>query len=419
MYLMSQTLDVHSINRNGILIRGLIILLCAGIINATSVFITPLATYYGWEASAIANVGTTMLTFWPIGSLLGGKLLQKFGGKAVTIIGAIVFGAGLILTGLVPDTAPGLLYFTYSFLIGMGNGITYCGAMYCVMGWFPDKKGLAAGLCMAFNGGSSAFLAPLCAYITAAFNVKVTLFSCGIVCADICILCGLGMRSAPLGYVPEGYVAPSDGAALSSQYESYPISKAWKTKQFWLQLGAMAFFPSFYLIMFSRFSMFMTDKGIDLAYATLGVSLYNIGNVVGRLLLGKLTDNLGFKKVYMCCWLLCMICGLLLLTGSSVAMILLAYICLGAGFGATNSVYPVMSTTSFGPVYAGNIYGFALLGYMLMTQVIPSITAATIESTGGYTVAFIMAFVLCTLGVICGVLIPKLERPRLKETESV
>ena len=141
---MSQTLDVHSINRNGILIRGLIILLCAGIINATSVFITPLATYYGWEASAIANVGTTMLTFWPIGSLLGGKLLQKFGGKAVTIIGAIVFGAGLILTGLVPDTAPGLLYFTYSFLIGMGNGITYCGAMYCVMGWFPDKKGLAA-----------------------------------------------------------------------------------------------------------------------------------------------------------------------------------------------------------------------------------------------------------------------------------
>lgn len=169
-------LDAQHVNRTGIMIRGLIILLCAGIINATSVFITPLAAYYGWEASAIANIGTTMLTFWPIGSIVGGKLLQKFGGKAVTLIGAIVFGAGLILTGLVPNSAPGLLYFTYSFLIGMGNGITYCGAMYCVMGWYPDKKGLAAGLCMAFNGGSSAFLAPLCSYITQAFNVKVTLF---------------------------------------------------------------------------------------------------------------------------------------------------------------------------------------------------------------------------------------------------
>ena len=89
---MSQTIDGQNVNRNGILIRGLIILLCAGIINATSVFITPLAEFYGWEASAIANVGTTMLTFWPIGSLLGGKLLQKFGGKAVTLIGAVTFG---------------------------------------------------------------------------------------------------------------------------------------------------------------------------------------------------------------------------------------------------------------------------------------------------------------------------------------
>ena len=156
-----------------------------------------------------------------------------------------------------------------------------------------------------------------------------------------------------------------------------------------------------------------------MAYATLGVSLYNVGNVVGRLLLGKLTDNIGYKKVYLCCWALCMICGICLLTGSSVAMILIAYICLGAGFGATNSVYPVMTNTSFGPVYAGNIYGFALLGYMVMTQVIPIVTNATITSTGGYTTAFILAFVLCTLGAVCGVLIPKLDRPRLKEaTES-
>lgn len=415
MNLMSKTLESTDINRTGILVRGLIILLCAGIINATAVFITPLAEYYGWEASAIANIGTTMLTFWPVGSLLGGKLLQKFGGKAVTLIGAIIFGSGLILTGMVPNSAPGLLYFTYSFLIGMGNGITYCGAMYCVMGWYPDKKGLAAGLCMAFNGGSSAFLAPLCANITATFNVKVTLFSCGIVCATVCILCGLGMKTAPLGYVPKGYTPPASGAALASQYESYPISRAWKTKQFGLQLGAMALFPSFYLIMFSRFSMFMTDKGIDLAYATLGVSLYNIGNVVGRLCLGKLTDNIGYKKVYLCCWLLCMVCGVCLLTGSSVTMILIAYVCLGAGFGATNSVYPVMSTTSFGPVYAGNIYGFALLGYMVMTQVIPRVTAASIEHAGSYTVAFIMAFVLCTLGMICGQLIPKLDRPLLQD----
>lgn len=414
---MAQTLEGH-VNRTGVLVRGLIVMLCAGIINATAVFIPPIAALYGWEASATANVGTTMLTFWPFGSIIGGKLLQKFGGRIVTLVGAIVFGAGLILTALVPASAPGMLYFTYSFLIGIGNGITYCGAMYCVTGWYPDKKGLATGLCMAFNGGSSAFLAPLCANITAVAGIKTTLLSCGIVCAVVCIACSIGMKTAPLGYVPDGYVPPASGAVLTSQYESWPISRVWKTKQFWLQLGAMAFFPSFYLIMFSRFSMFMTDKGIDLTYATLGVSLYNIGNVVGRLGLGKLVDNIGFKKVYVICWALCMASGACLLGGSSVTMILIAYICLGAGFGATNSVYPVMSTTSFGPVYAGNIYGFALLGYVVMTQVMPRIAGASINSTGSYTVAFIMAFVICSIGCVCGQLIPKLERPLLKETKS-
>ena len=129
-------------------------------------------------------------------------------------------------------------------------------------------------------------------------------------------------------------------------------------------------------------------------------------------------DNLGYKKIYGCCWLLCMICGLCLLTGESVAVILVAYVCLGAGFGATNTVYPVMSTTSFGPVYAGNIYGFALLGYMVMTQVIPRVAAASIDGTGSYAIAFVMAFVLCTLGLVCGALIPKLDRPLLKDTEE-
>ena len=400
------------------LIRGVLIMLCAGIVNATSVFVTPLAEVVQMDATAVANVGTTMLTIWPIGSIIGGKLLQKFGGRTVIMVGTIFFCASLILTGIVPAGAGGMLYFTFSVLMGLGDGIVYCGAMYCVQGWFPDKKGLAAGLCMGFNGGASAFLAPLCSQITQMFNIRVTLISCGVVFAVICFVCGAGLKAAPVGYVPDGYVAPKSGEVLSSQYESWPISKAWKTKQFWLQLLAMGLFPSFYIIMFSRFTMFMEDAGFDLAYATLGVTLYNVGNVVGRLGLGKLIDNVGYKKIYIVCWILNMVCGVCLLTASNVAMILIAYICLGAGFGSTNSVYPVMSNTSFGPVYAGNIYGFALLGYMVMTQIIPIVTNATIASTGGYTVAFIMAFVLCSLGMICGVAIPKLVRPLLKSAKT-
>ena len=38
----------------------------------------------------------------------------------------------------------------------------YTVATYVSTGWYPDKRGLVSGLCMAFTGGSSAFLAPIC-----------------------------------------------------------------------------------------------------------------------------------------------------------------------------------------------------------------------------------------------------------------
>lgn len=407
---------MSSTNRNIQLVRGLVVLLCAGIINSTAVFVSPLAEFYGWNTSAIANVGTTLLTFWPIGAIVGGKLLQKFSGKTAAIVGACFFGLGLILTAFIPKTHPEIIYVTYSFMIGIGNGIAYCGAIYCVTGWFPDRKGFAAGMCMAFNGGSSAFIAPLLAHLTAVTNIRVTLIVGGLVCAIVSVIAGIGMKNAPEGYIPEGYKASDSDAGLSSEYESLSISKAWKTKNFWLYALAMALFPAFYIIMFSRLSIFMTDKGISVAIATLGITVYNIGSVMGRLGLGLLIDRIGYKKVYFICWICCMLSGVFMLKGAVPGIFLVAYFLLGAGFGATNTVYPVMSTTSFGPIYAGNIYGVALLLYLVCTQVIPRIASASIEkSNGSYATAFTMAFVLCTIGMICGVLIPKLERKRLRD----
>ena len=67
-------------------------------------------------------------------------------------------------------------------------------------------------------------------------------------------------------------------------------------------------------------------------------------------------------------------------------MFYLGYALLGLGFGATNSVYPVTINKSYGPVYAGGIYGVALFGYMIFcTLITPRISAALVASTGGYT----------------------------------
>ena len=395
------------------LIASLIILLLAGIINATAYLVMPLQ-FVGHDLATLSQMGSTMLTFWPIGAIIGGKLLQATSGKICAIVGAVLFGLGLILTSFVPTDKTAMCYFTYSCLIGLGNGICYCGAIYGANAWFPDKKGLASGLCMAFNGGSSAFIAPLLAKITAATNIFTTLRVAGAVCAIVCVIFALFLKNAPVGYLPPGYKPSEKKGALTSEYESIGITKAVRTPHFWVYVICMALFPSFYIIMFSRLSLFVTQKGFA-ELVVLGVSVYNLGNVFGRLLLGILVDFIGYKKVYIISWVLCMIAGICMIKGNSGAAFMIAYVCLGAGFGSTNCVYPVMSNVSFGPVYAGNIYGFALLGYLVATQAFPRIAAATGANEGNYGPAFTIAFVCCTIAMIAGQLMPK---PRLKKLNA-
>ncbi|WP_312811597.1 MFS transporter [Sedimentibacter sp.] len=407
-----------TVNRNAMLIRSLIIMLFAGIINSTAVFVSPLAAYYGWETAAVANVGSTMLLFWPIGSIIGGKIMAAFGAKKATITGAVLFGAGLLLTGLVPKYSPWLIYITFSFMIGLGNGIAYTAATYTATSWFPDKIGLASGLCMGINGGSSAFLAPLCSYLTYAAGIKTCLLIMGTLCCAAAIICGYGLQQAPKGYVPKGWDSSKSNKNLDSSFESYNASEAVKTRPFWHVFICMAFFPTLYLIMFPRFSVFITDKGFSVVLATLGVSLYNIASSVGRLGLGALIDKIGYKKIYAICWACNIGSAFMLIFGNSVASILTAYILIGAGFGATNSVYPVTLTKSFGPMYTGAIYGFALLGYMVSTQVIPRISNLLIASTGGYQASFTVALVLCTIAVASMILVPKLDRKKIMENKN-
>ena len=112
---------------------------------------------------------------------------------------------GLLCTSFVPQNAPWLLYVTFSFMQGVGNGLTYTVATYVSTSWFPDRRGLAAGLCMACNGGASAFLAPICAKLTEATSIIVTLRTVGIAALVVVLVCGMFVEYAPAGYMPAGF----------------------------------------------------------------------------------------------------------------------------------------------------------------------------------------------------------------------
>lgn len=409
-------------NRMGILIRALIILFVGGMVNSAAVFVSPLAQHYSWTTESVASVITFMAVMQTPGHILSGWMMGRIGAKKTLISGCILLGLAFFLSAFVPAGAPWMLYFTFSVLQGLGVGFTYTGATYCATGWYPDKRGLASGLCMACNGGSATFLAPLVVKIISAVGIKSALYIVGIGVLVIGIVSAIGLQTAPVGYIPEGWEKKSsvdDEKIKATQLESLTPAQVVKTRAYWHLFLGYGFFPTMYIICYPRFSVLISEAGFSLTAATLGVSIYSISNVASRFLFGALIDKIGYRKVYTLCGVCCVSAALCLMFANSIALFYLAYILLAFGFGPTNSCHPVAIQENFGSKYAGGIFGVCMLGYMLICTIIsPRISSALVAATGNYTASMIYAIIACIIAVCVYTTIPMPKRRTLAEVEA-
>ena len=101
--------------------------LCIGSLYAWSVFATPEAEYLksltGKAVSNIALVFTVANSVGPITMIGGGFVNDRLGPKWVVLIGGLMFGLGMILSGYAKSF--GILMFSYGILVGLGVGMVY------------------------------------------------------------------------------------------------------------------------------------------------------------------------------------------------------------------------------------------------------------------------------------------------------
>ena len=124
-----------------------------------TLFVGPLQKHLNVEIALIQVTFTVfvLLETWLVP--FEGWLVDKFGPKLLVMIGGVLAGAGWYGSGKA-DTLSAL-YISYA-ISGLGAGVVYGTAIGSALKWFPDHRGLAAGLTAAGFGAGSAFtVAPL------------------------------------------------------------------------------------------------------------------------------------------------------------------------------------------------------------------------------------------------------------------
>ena len=144
--------------------------LCIGSVYAWSNFNPALVKVRGvvaaapgdWNLGEVVWVFTVAIVCLGLAAAFAGKWLEQVGPRVVGCIAAACWGGGFLIGGLgIWLHQLWLLYLGYGVIGGCGLGLGYVSPVSTLIKWFPDRRGMAAGLAIMGFGGGAIIAAPL------------------------------------------------------------------------------------------------------------------------------------------------------------------------------------------------------------------------------------------------------------------
>ena len=151
-------------NRWRVPLASVAIHLCIGSVYAWSIYNPPLTRAYGvvtsaaddWSLGEVVWVFTVAIVFLGLAAAFAGKWLENVGPRKVGVVSAFCWGGGYLVgaAGIMTHQL-WLLYLGYGVIGGCGLGLGYVSPVSTLIRWFPDRRGMAAGMAiMGFGGGA-------------------------------------------------------------------------------------------------------------------------------------------------------------------------------------------------------------------------------------------------------------------------
>ena len=151
-------------NRWRVPIASILIHLCIGSVYAWSIYNPHLTRINGvvtsagddWSLSEVVWVFTVAIVFLGLAAAFAVKWLEQVGPRMVGVVSACCWGGGYLVgaAGIMTHQL-WLLYLGYGVIGGCGLGLGYVSPVSTLIRWFPDRRGMAAGMAiMGFGGGA-------------------------------------------------------------------------------------------------------------------------------------------------------------------------------------------------------------------------------------------------------------------------
>ena len=397
----------YNILAAGFIMQGI----CYGAMFTYGVFFKEFQTEFGWSRAMISGASSLAFLMGGAFGIPAGRLNDKIGPKALSVVVSILFGLGYLLLSRLQT--PWQLYLIYGLPVAVGFGAFDVITLSTVSRWFVRSRGMMSGVVKVGTGSGQVLMPLFAAALIAAYGWRSTYLILGVVIIVLLVAAAQVMRHNPreIGLLPDNDPYEPSTLGSGSRDPGMPLKEIFRTKQFWAI--NLAEFCSFFCLL--TIVVHIVPHAIDLGLApgTAAGVISAIGgmSIVGRFVLGSAYDRIGGKRSLMICFII-LFCSFIWLQGAGSAwMLFLFAVVYGFAHGGLFTVVSPTVAELFGTGSHGVLFGIVLFSGNFGGAISPILAGRIFDVMGSYRIIFLMLIVVAATGFVLVSLLRPLRKP--------
>ena len=386
-----------------------------------TLFINPIDQKHHWGRAAIQVAFTIYIVTESWVVPFAGYLIDRFGPRIM------VCGSGaLIATAWVINSVADSLTLLYiaAVIAGLGAGPIFGATVGNALKWFPDRRGLAAGLTAAgFGAGSALTVVPI-ANVIQSSGYEAAFLWFGLGQGVVVMVIALLLRAPRQAEVAVPALLPVQQAK-----RDYAPSDVLSSPAFWLMYAMFVMVGTSGLMATAQLAPVARDFAIDnVPVSILGLAMPALSfalsfglvlNGLSRPFFGWVSDQIGREHTMFIAFFLegIGIYALLLFANSPILFVLLSGLVYFA-WGEIFALFPATCTDIYGRKFATANYGMLYTAKGVAALLVPFANVLTM-ATGSWTAVFVAASVLNIVAAILALVALKPMRIRAMTNESL
>ncbi len=381
-----------------------------------SVMLKPLTEEFGWSRTAATGAISTGTILAGLLSLPFGKLVDRYGPRLLTSLGALVAaGMYVLLTQFVA-----LWQFYLVYIIGRvisTNTVSNVAPKTAAVNWFRRYRGRALGLIAMATALGASVLAIVARLIMEHHGWRTVFLVFALAMLFLhAIPAALILRRRPedCGLVPDGVqISPDDAASRVEEERSWTLGEALRTPSLWLLVTASIVALTVNAGIGFHLVAYYTDVGMAATVAVGALSVYAFTGAMSNVIWGFLSERLSERLLAVAVMLFTAAAILYLQTVRLPAGAFIFAVLFGLTSRGEGTLVNIILAQYYGRSSYGAISGFVNPFNMLGLGFGPLLSSVTFDATGSYEAVFYVFAVVSLLSALLLWLAKKPHRPAL------